>query len=122
MTTTIHPPTECARLSSEAIRQLNQRTGPTAYSGYRYPSDVTEVLGAIEELLSRLPMTLALAARFLHQADDNDRIQCAEVPGATQTIATISTTLRDAAESLDNARAGLELAHHLTTLLTWAAA
>lgn len=120
MTTTIHPPTECARLAAEAISQLNQRTGPGAYHGYRYPSDLTEVLGALEELLSRLPLTLALAARYLHQANDNDQIRCAEVPGPTPTIATISSALGNAAESLDNARAGLELAHHLTTLLTWA--
>lgn len=127
MTTVVHPPLECARLAGDALRDLAQRTDPDRVGpgGYRYPSDVYEVLGAVEQLLEALPEVLANAALFLGRevrhrrirVDHGDHPYAGDPDGAQVVGHQIASALDGAVDALTEAGACLEVARQAASVL-----
>lgn len=120
MTTVIHPPTECARLGADAVRQLNHHTiWPNDDRGYRYPCDVYDTLGALSELVARLPQALDQMAGYLNRALTAERVSDADGLDPAPIVAGIVALLGEAAEHLGATLTALDYAHNATATLGW---
>lgn len=120
MTTTIHPPTECANLAADAIRRLNHDTiWPNDARGYRYPHDVYDTLGALVELLGALPQALEQARQFLERAHAAGRVYASDKGEPGPVIEGIAALIAAACEDLAEARAEVDFAHCAAATLGW---
>lgn len=65
-------PAGAAQAAAQAVRDLNHAT--VSGTGYAYPSDVYEVLGALVLLAQRLPQALTQAGVWLDREHDAGRV------------------------------------------------
>jgi hypothetical protein len=65
-------PAEAATVAAEAVRSLNHATA--SGTGYAYPSDLYDVVGALATLTMRLPQTIGQAVTWLEREHTAGRV------------------------------------------------
>jgi hypothetical protein len=110
-------PAEAADVAAEAIRTLNHAT--VSGTGYEYPSEVYEVVGALATTLMRLPQALRQAGTWLEREHEAGRV--GHDRGEAFTAAEVYSAvlaLDEAAAHADTVMRALNAAHTYTGHLT----
>jgi len=105
-----------AEAAAESIRRLNHET---IRDGYRWPSEVAEVVGELQLVAERLPQALRQAAAWLQTEHGAGRVGHDTAPDAvTAVVAEMLTDLAIAGERAESLAGALRFAHananHLT--------
>lgn len=107
-------PVEHANTASEAIRQLNHAT----LTGSGTVADVCSILGALSELVGRLPQALTQTTRILERRLDGGQLHVSEGPysgGADLAVAAVASQLKAAAEEIETIHKRLSEAHQMVS-------
>jgi hypothetical protein len=94
----VKPASDLAAAASEAIRALNQATGPgNAAAALREPPDVYDTIGWLKELADRLPQAFSQISRRLASEYEAGRVAHVSGRDAGPWVAGVTGALDDAA-------------------------
>jgi hypothetical protein len=110
-------PVGAAQAAAQAVRDLNHAT--LDGTGFEYPSDVYEVVGALATLVQRLPQALRQAGTWLAAEHTAGRVGHDRGPQfTTAEVYSALAHLDDAVPHVEALRSALDTAHTHTSHLT----